>query len=158
MVVVISIWSLDGYVFIPFTGLRMDWIQLAYDVTIGILTGIIIELAVSRGAIERSFENEIQDLSRYLDALKQLVELYPTRECGIEIAQLIALPPRHESFRYLADPRNLPQSIAALEAEVRRSVVACDLNKDKCKKYVARLFKVRNDLVRLKLSGLFLLK
>lgn len=111
----------------------MDWIQLAYDVTIGILTGAIIEHAVSHATIKRSFETEIQDLSRYLDALKQLVELYPTRECDIEIAQLIALSPRHESFRYLTDTRGLPRRLATLEDEIRQSVVAGDLNDGRCK-------------------------
>lgn len=154
----ISIWSSDDYVFIPFTGFRMDWIQLVYDVVIGILTGAIIELAVSHATIKRSFETEIQDLSRYLDAVKQLVELYPTRECDIEIAQLIALSPRHESFRYLMDTRGLPRRLAALEDEIRQSVVVCDLNDVQCKKYASRLFKIRNEFVRLGLSGPFLLR
>ena len=154
----ISIWSLGGYVFAPFSGFRMDWIQFIYDVTIGLLTGIVIEMFVSRAGIKHSFETEIQDLSRYLDALKQLVELYPTRECGIEIAQLIALSPRHESFRYLADTRGLPQRLATLEDELRQFVVASDCNEAKCKKYASRLFKIRCEFVRLKLSGPFLLR
>lgn len=154
----ISIWSSGGYVFIPFSGIRMDWIQFAYDVVIGVLSGIIIEIIVSRAGIKHSFETEIQDLSRYLDALKQLVELYPMRECGVEIAQLIALSPRHESFRYLTDTRGLPRRLAALEDEIRQSVVVCNLNDVQCKKYASRLFKIRNEFVRLELSGPFLLR
>ncbi len=154
----ISIWSSGGYVFIPFSGIRMDWIQFAYDVVIGVLSGIIIEIIVSRAGIKHSFETEIQDLSRYLDALKQLVELYPMRECGVEIAQLIALSPWHESFRYLMDTRGLPRRLAALEDEIRQSVVVCNLNDVQCKKYASRLFKIRNEFVRLELSGPFLLR
>lgn len=136
----------------------MDWIQFAYDVAIGLFTGIVIEMLVSRAGIKHSFETEIQDLSRYLDALKQLVELYPARECGIEITQLIALSPRHETFRYLTDTRGLPQRLATLEDEIRESVVVCDLNDVQCKKYASRLFKIRCEFVRLKLSGPFLLR
>ena len=158
MVALISIWSSGGYVFIPFSGFRMDWIQFAYDVVIGVLSGIVIEIFVSRAGIKHSFETEIQDLSRYLDALKQLVDLYPMLECGVEIAQLIALSPRHESFRYLADIRGLPRRLATLEDEIRQSVVACDLNDAQCKTFASRLIKIRNEFVRLELSGPFLLR
>lgn len=154
----ISVWSSSGYQYLPFSGFSVDWIQLIYDATIGLLTGLLIEMITSRLTIKHNFDNEVQDLSRYLSALKQLVELYPSRGCDVEISQLIALSPRHESFKYLFGASDLLSDLNELECEIREQAVSHMLVADKCKQIAAKLFKLRCLFVRLKLPSFFLIK
>ena len=60
------------------TGIKIDWIQLIYDIISIILSSYVVYKITTKSdyqkEIRKNFERDKQELSRYLDALKCYVD------------------------------------------------------------------------------------
>lgn len=119
-------WVFGQPIAFSLTGLQLDLFQFIYDLLLTALMGFVVWKITSfwdeQRQIRSSFQREVQDLSRYVAALKNLVEAYPARKCDLEIEQLIVLSPRHESFVYLEKGYEVAYALYIEERSILRSI------------------------------------
>ncbi len=150
-------WVFGQPIAFSLTGLQFDLFQLIYDLLLTALMGFVVWKVTSfwdeQRQIRKSFQREIQDLSHYVDALKNLVEAYPVRKCDLEIERLIALSPRHESFVYLEKGYEVAYALSAEERSILRSIDSGETEANVFQRHGAQLFRIRNRIVRLELPA-----
>lgn len=157
MIALLITWIPGEATAINLTGVQLDLVQFIYDV----LLAFFLSLAVwkitlnwdEQRQIRKSFRADVQNLSRYLTALQKLVEAYPMRKCDLEIEQLIALSPRHESFDYLEDGYEMLWELAEEERSILESISATAIEDLTFKRHGVNLCSLRNRVIRLRLPS-----
>ena len=130
-----------------FTGLKIDWLQFAYDLLMLIVSSFIVYKIThnsdTQKEIRKYFKKDVQELSRYLDVLKTYVEQLENSSDGSELERYLKTSPYRESFDYLTDGQVTLHWIRMTELKIEEMLEEKKWDKDACDRIASDLFRQR---------------
>ena len=137
------------------TGIKIDWIQLIYDIISIILSSYVVYKITTKSdyqkEIRKNFERDKQELSRYLDALKCYVDNFNDQPDRTGIKQFIKQSPYRESFDYIVDDKGVMHQIRMVECKIEDTIDKDTVDKHALIKIASELYRLRVEVVKLSL-------